>query len=165
MKVELDIIREDREWDSSSEISDELISTICRASLEDFPYFKNCTVNIAILLTGDGSMQKLNAKFRGKDKPTNILSFPDCEINRKDLLEKTLDKDYIYIGDIACSHQTILGESREAGLGMLAHLAHILVHGILHLVGYDHERNDLEAEEMMHKEIEILQKLSIKSPY
>lgn len=162
MKLNLDIIWEDKNWEI---LEEEYISNIVRVVLEEFPKTKNSEVEIALKLTCDENIRNLNHEFRGKNKPTNVLSFPDHDINPHDLLEIPSQKAYIYIGDIACSYQTIKRESEEYGLTFKDHFAHMLVHGILHLLGYDHELSKEDEEEMIEKEISLLSKLSIKSPY
>lgn len=104
----------------------------------------------SILLTNDAHIQELNRDFRNKDKPTNVLSFPDGEDD--------------YLGDIAISLQTIAKESREQDKDFYHHFIHMVVHGLLHLKGHDHE-DDTEAEEMESLEIKILADIDIKNPY
>ncbi len=103
-----------------------------------------------MLLCGDAMMRQLNHDFRGKDAPTNVLSFPSDVSG--------------YLGDIAISLDTIAREASEHGKSVEAHLAHMLVHGLLHLLGYDHETQQ-EAERMESLEISILCGLGIDNPY
>ena len=108
------------------------------------------------MLANNKFIQNLNSEYRGKDKPTNVLSFPACD--------KT---GYIIrgpLGDIILAHETILQESEAETKGFEAHMTHLLLHGLLHLLGYDHIEDD-EAHEMERIEIEILQKIGIKNPY
>lgn len=162
MNLNLDIIREDSGWDF---LSDDKIKEIAEEVIKEFPKTSNSEVEIALLLTDDAHIRKLNKEFRGKNKPTNVLSFPDREINPEDLLEIPEQKEYIYIGDVACAFQTIKRESEEYGVELYDHFAHMLVHGILHLLGYDHEKSEKDEKEMILKEEKLLNKLSIKSPY
>lgn len=162
MKLHFDIITEDKNW---QELEEQYISNIAKVVLEDFPALKNTEVELALMLTNDDHIRRLNKEFRGKDKPTNVLSFPDSKINPKDLLEIRQNREYIYIGDIACSYETISRESKECGLEFQDHFAHMFVHGILHLLGYDHELSEEDEKVMMNKEVNLLDKLSIKSPY
>lgn len=106
---------------------------------------------LAVVLTDDAEIRELNREFRDKDAPTNVLSF-EQELN---------DDEW---GDIIMAHETIAREANEQGKSFANHLTHLLVHGILHLLGYDH-MNDTEAEEMESLEIEILAKLGIDNPY
>ena len=162
MKLNFDIITEDENW---QRLEEKYISNIAKVVLEDFPAFKNTEVELALMLTNDDHIRRLNKEFRKKDKPTNVLSFPDSKINPKDLLEIGHNKEYIHIGDIACSYETIGRESKEYGLEFRDHFAHMFIHGILHLLGYDHELSEEDEKEMINKEINLLDKLSIKSPY
>lgn len=162
MKLLLDIIREEDGWKI---LSDESINHIANISLKSFLYFQNSEVELALLLTNDDHITKLNDEFRKKNKPTNVLSFPDEEINSKDLLEIAKNKEYIRIGDVACSFQTLEREARGSNITIYDHFAHMFIHSILHLLGYDHEVSEKDAEEMILKEVELLENLSIKSPY
>ena len=118
----------------------------------------------AILLTNNKKMQQLNLEFLKKNSPTNILSFPDIAINRYEILELSSKKEYICIGDIAMGYEIIQSEATERNIEMIDHFTHLLIHGILHLIGYDHQIQE-EEKEMMALEIEILRSLNIKSPY
>lgn len=105
-------------------------------------------VNIALM--DDDAMRVLNHQFRGKDKPTNVLSFP-CD-----------DDDEL--GDIALALETIAREAVEQSKSFHDHLVHLVVHGVLHLLGLDHEEKD-EAEAMEAEEISILARMGIENPY
>lgn len=106
--------------------------------------------DIAIVFSDDAQVQTLNRDFRGKDKTTNVLSFPsDAEDEW---------------GDIILAYETIAREAHEQGKPFKAHLTHLIVHGVLHLLGYDHIEDD-EAEEMEALEITILAQLAIDNPY
>ena len=105
---------------------------------------------LTVLLSTDEHIQKLNHTFRGKNTPTNVLSFPD--------------PDPEYLGDIILAFETCEREAIIEGKPMPQHATHLLIHGTLHLLGYDHQ-NDLEAQTMEHLEIELLEKLNIPNPY
>lgn len=108
--------------------------------------------SVALLMADDELLRGLNARFRGKDRPTNVLSFPSGEVAPG------------FLGDIALAYETAAREARERGLGLAAHVSHLIVHGLLHLVGYDHE-GEAEAAEMEGLEIEILDAMGISNPY
>lgn len=109
---------------------------------------------VTIILASDAFIRKLNRDFRGKDKPTNVLSFPEAHS----------PKPGSYLGDIILARQTIAREAKEQGKTIKAHVAHLVVHGVLHLLGHDHIRNK-DAETMEALEIKILKKLGISNPY
>ncbi len=109
-------------------------------------------LGIDILLTGDVCMRGLNAQFRGKDASTNVLSFP------------APDNVGEHLGDIAVAFETCATEAAQQGKPLEDHLQHLTAHGVLHLLGYDHETDD-EAESMEAREREILAGLGVPDPY
>ncbi|WP_165825276.1 rRNA maturation RNase YbeY [Rhodopseudomonas palustris] len=113
---------------------------------------------LAVMLTDDDHIRQLNTSFRGKDKPTNVLSFPATQP------EAMADGAPRMLGDIAIAYQTVRREADDEGKPFTHHLSHLAVHGFLHLVGYDHE-TDQEADEMEDAERAILARLGIPDPY
>jgi len=111
---------------------------------------------VSLLLCDDARIREINREWRGLDKPTNVLSFPAAP---KEALAKSP-----MVGDIAVAFETVTREAQEEGKTFADHYAHMIVHGFLHLVGYDHE-SDAEAEEMEALEIRILGELGIADPY
>lgn len=111
---------------------------------------------VSLLLCDDARIREINRDWRGLDKPTNVLSFPAAP---KEALAKTP-----MVGDIAVAFETVAREAAEEGKSFSDHYAHMIVHGFLHLVGYDHETDD-EADEMEALEIRILGELGIADPY
>ena len=105
---------------------------------------------ICIRIVDSAESQSLNKQFRGKDKPTNVLSFPFEEEH--------------YLGDLALCHPVIQAEAQAQNKPIHAHYQHLLIHGVLHLLGFDHE-NDADAAEMEQIEIELLAALHIANPY
>ena len=107
---------------------------------------------IALQLTGDTEMQRLNAQFRGKDRPTDVLSFPADE------------RDAPFLGDLAVGYEISAADAESAGKTLPDHLSHLVIHGYLHLLGYNHEE-DADAEEMEALERRALASLGIADPY
>lgn len=114
-----------------------------------------CPLSVTITCVDDSAIQTLNKNFRDKDKPTNVLSFPDGDID---------ENGRLHLGDIAIAFETLEREAVEQKKDFHHHLTHMVAHGLLHLYGYDHE-TDEEAEEMESLEIEILEDMGIKNPY
>lgn len=114
--------------------------------------------DVAVLFTSDDAIAEINAEWRGKDKPTNVLSFPtpeDMPVPRGEPRP---------LGDIVLALGVITREAEVQGKSLRDHTAHLIVHGTLHLLGYDHE-SDIEAEEMEALETRILKGLGISDPY
>lgn len=108
---------------------------------------------VAVVLADDARVRALNARFRAKDAPTNVLSFPAGEGAEPGAL-----------GDVILAFETVAAEARAQGKPFEAHAAHLLAHGLLHLVGFDHETDD-EAERMEARERAILADLGYPDPY
>lgn len=108
--------------------------------------------DIVVLLTDDESVRELNARFRDKDRPTNVLSFPAPENAAP------------HLGDIVLAYGVCATEAEAQGKTLADHLGHLVVHGVLHLLGRDHE-DDAEAEEMEAEEREILAQIGVADPY
>ena len=126
----------------------EVFSLICNEEK-----LSNCSVNLKIL--DNKEMQHLNNRYRDKDLPTNVLSFANEDIS------KSITGD---LGDIAISYEYVEEESNEQGKKFDDHLIHMLIHGVYHILGFDHE-NDEMAELMENKEIQLLKKININNPY
>lgn len=106
----------------------------------------------ALLLTSDDALQALNARFRGKHEPTNVLSFPVGAGAPG------------FLGDIALGYETCAREAAEKGVPLADHAAHLVAHGLLHLVGHDHI-DDADAARMQRLEVEILDAIGVSNPY
>ncbi|MFM1813752.1 MAG: hypothetical protein RLZ98_447 [Pseudomonadota bacterium] len=113
------------------------------------------TVEVALALSDDTDVRELNRTFRHQDKPTNVLSFPAGE---------GVDEGGIFIGDIVLAEETLLNEAADLRIPAEHHFQHLVIHGILHLLGYDHE-DDQEAEAMEALEISLLSGIGIPNPY
>ncbi|MEW6539058.1 MAG: rRNA maturation RNase YbeY [Pseudomonadota bacterium] len=108
--------------------------------------------DIVVLLTDDAAVRELNGRFRDKDRPTNVLSFPAPE------------NAFPHLGDIVLAYGVCATEAEAQGKTLADHLSHLVVHGVLHLLGRDHE-DDAEAEEMEAEEREILAQIGVADPY
>jgi probable rRNA maturation factor len=112
---------------------------------------------LAIVLTDDAAIRQLNSRWRGRDNPTNVLSFPAHGSASPGSGPRPL-------GDVVIAYETMAREAQEQGLPFKHHLTHLAVHGFLHLLGYDHE-SDQEAETMERLERDILARLDVPDPY
>ena len=153
LSIDIDIIRESGLWDAEPDIDAALHHAIAEAAVE----FALGPAELAIILTDDARIQQLNREWRGFDKPTNVLSFP---VNERGLGKRPP----LLIGDIVIAYETTRREALAEGTPFRHHLAHLTVHGFLHLRGYDHEADD-EAEAMERLERQILARLDIPDPY
>jgi probable rRNA maturation factor len=155
----------DEEWDSSG-ISEPLVRRAAEAAIAEsaFPQLAEFgrTVELSVRLTSDEQVRGLNAHWRGKDKPTNVLSFPmaaDHELRNESLAEAEL-----LLGDIILAHGTCAAEAADKGVPFKMHATHLIVHGTLHLLGYDHV-DERDAADMEAREIRALERLGIANPY
>ena len=121
-------------------------------------------LEVSARFTSDAEVHGLNAEYRGKDKATNVLSFPMLDPDVLDTLEEAGDAEML-LGDIVLAHGVCAREAEEKGIAIADHAAHLLVHGTLHLLGYDHEISDADAEEMEAVERLALARLGIADPY
>lgn len=122
----------------------------------------SCT--ISVLWTNDSEMAGINKQFRQQDKPTNILSFPAQDFLPDIHISDTKASEPIFLGDMALGFETVTDEAADNGQPAEHHLAHLFLHGLLHLAGYDHQ-NEAEAEEMEALEIQLLAEMNIPNPY
>jgi probable rRNA maturation factor len=123
--------------------------------------FGEPAAEIAVLLCDDAAIATLNAQWRGREEATNVLSFPAPPASDPPVRNPLAP---VHLGDIAIAYETVIREAREQGRTVSQHLAHLAVHGFLHLLGYDHQIDD-EAEHMEALEREILATLGISDPY
>src|SRR5690606_15140401 len=152
----IDITVEAGEW-PGEEVLDGLAGKAVEAALAELDLKRDNPAELSLLFTDDAHIRTLNRDWRGKDKPTNVLSFPAFEMAPGDPLPAML-------GDIVLAFETISSEAALEGKPFDHHLTHLIVHGMLHLLGYDHE-TDEEAEEMEALERRILAGLAIPDPY
>jgi probable rRNA maturation factor len=151
----------DLDWDA-------LGTKAAAAAVAQTPYGELATtdamIEIAVRLTSDEEVHQLNAQYRQKDKPTNVLSFPMIEPDLIDALTQNSDDGEVLLGDIVLAHGVCETEAEEKGITVEQHATHLIVHGVLHLLGYDHQ-GDSEAEAMESMERAALETLGIPDPY
>ena len=155
----------DEEWDSSR-AWDELARNAAEAAVAEsaFPQIAQSRrdIEISIRLTGDAEVRALNAKWRGKDKPTNVLSFP--MVDGGELRCINIAGPELLLGDIILARGVCETEAADKGLSIEQHATHLIVHGTLHLLGYDHQEED-EAADMEAREVRALRRLGLPDPY
>lgn len=146
----------DSDWDGLAETAADALAKLA-------PELANSRLLTSVLFTSDTEIHALNREWRDRDKPTNVLSFPMLE--REDLLALSPDGPPEMLGDIALAHETCARESAEKGIALEAHATHLIVHGLLHLAGHDHEISDADADAMELLEIKTLALLGLPDPY
>jgi probable rRNA maturation factor len=160
-------LESDAEWDSS-EGPDwaELAQAAAHAAISESQYPALAKsprlIELSVQLTGDEQVRALNSEWRGKDKPTNVLSFPLAEPG--ELAELGEVGPELLLGDIVLARGVCVAEAREKAIPLTHHAAHLMVHGTLHLLGYDHGE-DAQAEDMEARETRALARLGIANPY
>jgi probable rRNA maturation factor len=127
------------------------------------PELANPRLSASLLFSDDPEVHELNREWRGKDKPTNVLSFPMLE--RADLLALAPNGPPELLGDVALALETCAREAAEKGLPLGDHAAHLIIHGLLHLAGFDHIHDEAEAAAMEALEIKALALMGIADPY
>ena len=140
-----------------------LASRAARAAGEVEPLLAEDRLHVSVLLTGDVEVHALNREWRGRDKATNVLSFP--MLTREELAAVGHDGPPVMLGDIAMAYGVCASEAKAKGIAIEDHAAHLFVHGLLHLAGHDHVNGDAEAEAMETLEARALAKLGIADPY
>jgi probable rRNA maturation factor len=143
-RTTVDVVLLDPAWAKALPGVERLVREAARAATN------NRKRSLAIALADDRRVRALNARDRRKDKPTNVLSYPSGERD--------------FLGDVVLARQTVWREAKAQGKRPADHVAHLVVHGVLHLMGYDHESN-ADAERMEALERRILKRLAIADPY
>ena len=127
------------------------------------PELANPRLSVSLLFASDAEVHALNREWRGKDQPTNVLSFPMLE--REELLALASAGPPELLGDIALALETCTREAADKGISLEHHTAHLIIHGLLHLAGYDHETSPEDARAMEVLEINALAQMGIADPY
>ena len=144
-----------------------LADRACRAALMRTPYAELASAafaaEVSCRLTDDAEVQQLNALYRAKDKPTNVLSFPMVQPDLLEALDNSDDGE-VLLGDIVLGWGVVAREAAEKKITVSDHATHLIVHGLLHLLGYDHE-TDAQAEHMEALERAALAELGLADPY
>jgi probable rRNA maturation factor len=141
----------------------ELAVRAAAAAGEVAPELASDRLSADLLFTSDAEVHALNRDWRQRDKPTNVLSFPMLE--RSEILALGEEGPPVLLGDVALAYETCTREAAERGISLADHAAHLIVHGLLHLAGYDHEVSAAEAEAMEALETKTLAILGVGDPY
>lgn len=149
----VDVVREEGDWDLVAGAED-LVRAAAGAVIEELPL---ADAEVCVALSNDVQVAELNASYRSKPAPTNVLSFPAVPM-------LPMEGEPRFLGDIVLALETLQREAADLGVPLAHHLQHLVVHGLLHLMGYDHQSDD-EAQEMEGVEVRILARLGIPDPY
>ena len=156
-------IEADAEWDSSTDWA-ALARKAAESAIAESAFPQLATgsrpVEISVRLTSDDEVRALNEQWRGKDRPTNVLSFPMAEPAE---LQSDDDRE-LMLGDVVLAHGICTAEAAAKAIPVEEHAAHLLVHGTLHLLGDDHQ-DDESAAAMEAREVRALVRLGIANPY
>jgi probable rRNA maturation factor len=156
-RLDVEVTSEEPEWtclgglDAASAVAAVAMAVAANAGLPA------AITTASLVLANDARVRDLNRQWRQQDKPTNVLSFPSGESPHGDGAEH-------FIGDVIIAEETLVREAREQGITAADHFHHLALHGLLHLIGYDHE-TACDAEAMEALEISILAALGIADPY
>lgn len=142
--LQIDVLTQDENWPDVRALIEHAVTAALTVACF------NESTELSIVLSNDALIQDLNKQYRGKDKPTNVLSFPQ--------------DDEFSLGDIVLALETIQREAEEQKKEFNDHLMHLIVHGTLHLLGHDH-KEDSEAEKMESLEVKILDDIGVENPY
>jgi len=156
-KLDVEIVHHAEHWDHIA-VSDEALGRAALAAFAAASPGRRKPCQVTIVLTDDSEMRTLNRTWRGKDASTNVLSFPAGEPFGP------VPGESLPLGDVVLAAETVLAEARDKDIAAADHAAHLVVHGMLHLLGFDHERDE-EAERMESVETKVLAGLGIADPY
>lgn len=159
-----DVVVESGRWDEQAKIEDDIYKAVCATASVPHQESERTALpdraRVTVVLADNAFVKNLNHTFRGKDASTNVLSFPAAA----EMAPPDAPENECYLGDVVLAFETIEREALDAGKTLSAHAVHLVVHGILHLLGYDH-KTDADAERMETTEIEVLRRLDIANPY
>jgi probable rRNA maturation factor len=155
-RISIDLVVEAGDWPDRRSLRS-FVSRAVDAALREAGVEPGGVTELSVVFTDDASIRALNAAWRGKDKATNVLSFPAFPAKPGDRLPPML-------GDIVLAAETVAGEAALEGKPLNHHISHLVIHGLLHLLGHDHE-DEAEAERMEALERSALARLAIPDPY
>jgi probable rRNA maturation factor len=153
-KLKIDVLVDSDHWQEPGKARSLVRRSVAQAATQAAAAASTTGTELAIVLTDDSAIRQLNRLWRGIDAATNVLSFPS---------KQTADEP-AHLGDIVLAYETIAREASAEDKPFAHHLAHLVVHGFLHLIGYDHEK-DADAETMEQTERKILRRLNIPDPH
>ncbi|WP_133365720.1 rRNA maturation RNase YbeY [Qipengyuania sediminis] len=156
LDIEIDGWSQNHDWADLAQAAMEAVEAV-------EPALANQRLSASLLFTVDEEVRALNREWRTRDRPTNVLSFP--MLSREELVALTPEGGPELLGDVALAFETCQREAAEKGASLHDHAAHLIVHGLLHLAGHDHERGEADAAAMETLEIKALAKMGIKDPY
>ena len=154
--IDIVLSRDSSAWPDEAKLSG-LSEKIVTAAAKELRLKSSNPCELSLVFSDDATVKALNAKWRGKDKPTNVLSFPAFPLKPGGKLPPLL-------GDVILAFETVAREALEEAKPLDWHISHLVLHGLLHLLGYDHE-TDAGAEEMEALERRVLASLAIQDPY
>lgn len=163
LEIELDASEEWGLGEDWQKLADKAVAAAVAVSSHGWLASAPFAASISISLLHNDDVQALNAQWRGKDKPTNVLSFPMIEADDFESLSNTDDGE-VLIGDMILAHGVCVAEAKEKGISLADHVAHLVVHGTLHVLGYDHI-DEVEGDHMEELEAKALASLGIGNPY
>ena len=157
----------DGEWDSRTgwaRLAEKAVQSAVASSRHKALIDSDLAVEVSVKFTNDDEVKALNAAYRNKNKPTNVLSFPMFAANLLEPLA-TADGGEVLLGDVVLAQGVCAAEAADKGVPVETHATHLVVHGTLHLLGYDHETSEDDAETMEKVEREALAALGLADPY
>ncbi|MES2271257.1 MAG: rRNA maturation RNase YbeY [Pseudomonadota bacterium] len=164
--LDVALINEGIEWPTEVEwegLAERAVVAAIRHSLYADYEVQPVSYEVAVKLTGDAEVQTLNRDYRQKDKPTNVLSFPMVQTDLLETMANTDDGE-VLLGDIVLAAGICISEAKDRGISVADHATHLIVHGMFHLLGYDH-MDEIDAEAMEALEIRALASMGLADPY
>ena len=155
--LNVETVRDGGRWDAFEPVEDHVEAAV-RALAEHKRFRRRAAAEACVALSDDANVRRLNAAYRSKDAPTNVLSFPASAGS------SGAPSGPRMLGDVVLAEETVLREAATLGLAPAHHLEHLVIHGLLHLLGFDHEKDE-EASDMEALETEILRARGISNPY